>query len=67
MTVHPSTLLNQSEAAERLRVSKQWLAVARMQGTGPEFVKIGRRVLYPQKAIDAFIAENTRTSTSHAA
>ena len=39
-------LLHPKEAAKILNVSLSWLAKARLSGTGPRFVKIGRSVRY---------------------
>jgi hypothetical protein len=40
------------------------LAKWRVYGTGPVFVKIGKRVFYEESALDAFIDQGRRTSTS---
>jgi hypothetical protein len=56
------------EAGEKLGgIAEQTLAKWRVYGTGPEFVKIGKRVFYEESALDAFIAERRRKSTSEAA
>jgi excisionase family DNA binding protein len=52
------------EAAERLRVSKGTLANWRNAGTGPVYIKFGRRVLYPESELAAFEQKNLRTSTA---
>lgn len=39
----------------------------RYEGTGPKFVKAGRRILYRRADIEAWLAANTFTSTSEAA
>jgi predicted DNA-binding transcriptional regulator AlpA len=57
-------LLDPKEAATVLKVSTSWLAKARVQGDGPEFVKIGRAVRYPESSLHKFIAQRTRTSTN---
>lgn len=51
------------EAAKRLRVSTDTLARYRWKGTGPEYIKSGGRVLYPENAIDAWEQKNRRTAT----
>jgi predicted DNA-binding transcriptional regulator AlpA len=38
----------------------------RGDGSGPKFVRIGRRVLYPVSAVSAFLAERTHASTAAA-
>jgi hypothetical protein len=57
-------LLHPKDAAKVLNVSISWLAKARMTGEGPEFVKIGRAVRYPEPGLRKFIQARTRTSTS---
>lgn len=51
------------EAAKILKLSGSWLAKARMDGTGPEFVKFGRAVRYKQSSLLKFIHEQSRTNT----
>lgn len=55
-TVNPDELIEATEAAALLRQKPQTLAAWRCDGKGPEFVKIGRRVLYRRDAISAWIA-----------
>ena len=65
--VGPNTmepLLFPSEAAKMLSVSMSWLAKARLTGTGPRFVKIGRSVRYPFSGLRDYIRSKTRGSTS---
>ncbi len=38
----------------------------RQEGTGPEFVKVGKRVLYRPSAVEDWIQRNTFTSTAEA-
>jgi predicted DNA-binding transcriptional regulator AlpA len=57
-------LLLPEEAAEILKLSASWLAKARMDGTGPEFVKFGRAVRYKRSSLFKFIQEQTRTNTN---
>ena len=56
-------LLLPEEAAEILNLSTSWLAKARMDGTGPEYVKFGRAVRYKRSGLLKFIQEQTRTNT----
>jgi predicted DNA-binding transcriptional regulator AlpA len=56
-------LLLPEEAAKILKLSMSWLAKARMDGTGPEFVKFGRAVRYKQSSLLKFIHEQCRTNT----
>jgi predicted DNA-binding transcriptional regulator AlpA len=65
--VTPNTLdplLQPSEVAKLLKVSGSWLAKARLFGTGPQFVKIGRAVRYAESAVGAYIKSRQRNSTS---
>jgi hypothetical protein len=56
-------LLLPEEAAKILKLSTSWLAKARMDGTGPEFVKFGRAVRYRQSSLLKFIKEQSGTNT----
>ena len=56
-------LLLPKETAKILNLSTSWLAKARMDGTGPEFVKFGRAVRYRQSSLLKFIKEQSRTNT----
>jgi hypothetical protein len=57
-------LLNESEAAAHLRVSRSFLARKRCSGGGPVFCRVGRRVLYFVSDLEAFAARGRRRSTS---
>lgn len=52
------------EAAARLKVSVSFLAKARMKGTGPRFLRLGRAIRYAEEALDEYEAANTRKSAS---
>lgn len=39
----------------------------RLTGDGPEFIKVGRTVLYPIGSVDAWLGARTRRSTSDSA
>jgi predicted DNA-binding transcriptional regulator AlpA len=58
--------LTQIEAAKVLRISPRTLERSRVDGSGPSFVKAGRRVLYRRADIDSWAAERTFRSTSEA-
>lgn len=58
------TLLNTDEAAQFLRLAKNTLEVWRLRGTGPIFLKLGRRVLYRSADLERFTTEKERRSTS---
>jgi len=57
-------LLLPEEAAKILKLSTSWLAKARVDGTGPEFVKLGRAVRYKRSGLLKFIQGQTRTNTN---
>jgi hypothetical protein len=57
-------LLSTPEAALDLNCSVSFLAKARMTGSGPEFVQLGRAIRYRQSALNAYKATQTRKSTS---
>jgi predicted DNA-binding transcriptional regulator AlpA len=57
-------LLHPAQVATLLGVSISWLAKARLNGTGPRFIKIGRAVRYAVSAVREFILSRQRNSTS---
>lgn len=57
-------LHNQSDAAQILGVSTKTLEAMRQRGDGPVFRKIGRRVLYLESDLAAFVDARAYTSTS---
>lgn len=57
-------LLSAEKAAELLGIKKQTLAVWRLKGSGPRYIKAGSRVLYSTDEITAWLTAHTRTSTS---
>ena len=59
-------LLTQPETAEETRLSERTLERHRLAGTGPKFVRLGRRVLYRLADVEEWIAENICRSTSEA-
>ncbi|MBW7836529.1 MAG: helix-turn-helix domain-containing protein [Sphingomonadales bacterium] len=52
------------EAANYLRLSPRTLEKMRVTGEGPQFRKLGRRVLYTKGDLDAWAEAQTRKSTS---
>jgi hypothetical protein len=60
----PETLLDTAAAAKRLKVSQSFLAKARMQGTGPQYSKLGKLVRYTPANLDRYQLEHSRTSTA---
>jgi len=51
-----NSLLDPREAADYLRIKVQTLANWRMNGRGPEYVRIGRLVRYRVAQLEAWIA-----------
>lgn len=62
-SVATEPLLTPEQAAKILNVSTSYLAKSRVGGDGPQFVKIGRAVRYPESSLRNFIKARTRTST----
>ncbi|MGP8193385.1 MAG: hypothetical protein ACLQLT_12280 [Methylovirgula sp.] len=62
---HLTTLVDTKAAAEFLKVSASFLHKARLTGRGPDFVKIGAAVRYEVRALEAFVASRSRSSTSN--
>lgn len=61
-------LLTEGEVSDRLGLSKNALAKLRMTpGAGPAFIKIGRRVRYPEGSVAAFVEARVHLSTRRAA
>jgi len=52
------------EAAVHARISVSALDKLRCFGGGPEFYKLGRRVVYDSADLDAWLASQKRRSTS---
>jgi len=58
------THLHQVELARRWKLSPRTLERWRWLGQGPQYVKIGGRVVYRLEDVEAHEADNIRTSTS---
>ena len=56
--------LNSDQAAQYLNLSRSMLAKLRLSGAGPQFAKLGKRVVYEVSALDAWIAARLHRSTS---
>ena len=63
MTDNPIKHLNQMEVARRWSLSPRTLERWRWIGQGPQFLKVGGRVVYRLADIEAFEAGQLRTST----
>ena len=59
-------LLTEHEAADVTRLSTRTLERMRSTGTGPQYAKLGRRVLYRRADLEAWISTNLFVSTSAA-
>ncbi len=53
--VLPNGKLDSNNAAKYVNRAPKTLAMWRMQGIGPEWIKCGGRVFYNQEALDAFM------------
>ncbi len=69
MSLEADDLMSTEEVAGSalLRVKSQTLRAWRVRGTGPKYVKIGRRVYYRLSDIRAWIDGRLRTGTTKAA
>jgi Helix-turn-helix domain len=63
MTTIPD-VLPASDAARALNLSQSTLAKLRLTGKGPAYCKLGRRVVYRQEDLAAWLEKNRRLSTS---
>lgn len=52
------------QLAERLSVHPATLARWRSEGTGPDYIKVGRTILYPESAIQDWLKRNTYSATN---
>jgi predicted DNA-binding transcriptional regulator AlpA len=56
--------LRAKQAAEFIGVSRSTLAKMRVFGTGPQYAKVGRTVIYPEDKLEDYVAARLRSSTS---
>ena len=59
-----TALLTEREVASYFRLSVRTLQNWRVTGGGPEFIKLGARVLYSREKITAYLEARQRVSTS---
>ena len=59
-----TTYLTQSESADFLRLSERTLERWRVEGTGPQFRRFGRRVVYAKADLEIWADGRCFTSTS---
>ncbi len=57
-------LHTQAEAARLLRISERSLERHRVQGTGPRYASLGRRIVYARADLLAWVQACSRCSTS---
>ena len=61
------TLLDPVELSEKIGVGVGCLAKWRLTGEGPTFIRVGRRIHYDPRDVDAWLTSRKLTSTSIAA
>lgn len=64
---NPDALFLPRHVAEHRHMSENALAQERFAGTGPRYVKLGRRVYYRASDLEAWLAEHTVTPEPAAA
>jgi len=55
---------NQVELSRRWRLSPRTLERWRLQGTGPQYLKVGGRVVYRLEDVEAYEAEQLRETAT---
>lgn len=60
----PNAFLSETEAAEKLGLSKAWFQHKRVAGGGPPYIKIGSKVRYSARELEAWCRNNTVAHTS---
>jgi len=65
-TAAPTPKMSVVQAAAYLGVSKSWLDKKRLDGAGPPYLKLGRRVVYDLGELEAWAASHKRHHTSEA-
>lgn len=63
-TDHIELAWSTRKAAKALSLSETWLEQMRLKGNGPQYVKLGRRVLYRPADVAAWLEANLRKNTS---
>jgi hypothetical protein len=56
--------LTEDELCKHLAKTKAWAQRARFEGTGPPYVKAGRKPLYPVEWVNAWLLSNTCENTT---
>lgn len=52
----PHTTITEQEAAPYIGLSQAWLRVARREGRGPAYLRIGRAIRYRTEDLDAYMS-----------
>jgi len=60
----PSHKLSVRETAAYLKVSKSWLDKRRLDGNGPAYLKLGRRVVYDVIGLETWAVGHKRRHTA---
>jgi predicted DNA-binding transcriptional regulator AlpA len=66
MAISASQRLSPPEAASYVGLSVSSLNKLRLFGGGPRYLKLGKRVVYDTRDLDAWLKARRRTSTSDA-
>jgi predicted DNA-binding transcriptional regulator AlpA len=66
MTISNPIMLSSKDAATFLGLSPSTLAKMRLNGNGPIYCKLGRRVLYRREDLEAWLASRVARNTSDA-
>ncbi|MGE0724344.1 MAG: helix-turn-helix transcriptional regulator [Alphaproteobacteria bacterium] len=62
---HDDKILTAEETAAYLRTTERTLQDWRLDGTGPQFIRIGHRsIRYRKSAVDAWLRDRTFASTT---
>ncbi len=64
MTSTHNPFLTTAEAADYLRLSRQFLEIARHRGDGPPDIKLSRAVRYHRPSLDQWMLERQRNHTA---
>ena len=61
-----SLVLRAADAAKAVGLSESTLAKLRLNGNGPVYCKLGRRVVYPSDELDQWLRSRTTRDTTDA-
>jgi hypothetical protein len=66
VNIFPDGRMDVPNASDYVGYSQKTMAMMRCQGTGPQFVKLGR-IFYFKEDLDDWIVKNKRSSTANGA